>query len=224
MPTPTSTLTLPQTDAGFLRLDGDAPLQTLLEAANAPDLLKQALRRSYTWQERNDTSIRGAALSPDRGPLWAAALMAWDAQVLFDSGEIASYALYLPRKVRPKGRSTDLLIPPQTPNLRWGMADVARTKLDTPIVGAVAVIELDGDRVKAARVALTGVWKQTVDLAQAPEALVGQKLTPELLAAVAEAIAVESDPRPNFLGSVEYRRAMAQVISRDALEQCLRNT
>ena len=221
MPTPTLTLTLPQTEAGFLRLEGDAPLQTIVDAANAPELLKQVLQRSYSWQERNDVSIRRAALSPDRGPLWAAALMAWDAYVLFDSGEMASYAHYMRREVRPKGRSTDLLIPPAAENLRWGVADVARTKLDTPIVGAVAVVEFDGEQVKAARVALTGVWKRTADLAQAPEALVGQKLTPEIIGAVAEAIAVETDPRPNYLGSVEYRRAMADVLSRDALMQCL---
>jgi len=218
---PMPTLILPQTEAGFLRLEGDAPLQTVVDAANAPELLKQVLRRSYSWQERNDVSIRQAALSPDRGPLWAAALMAWDAHILFDSGEIASYAHYMHRDVHPKGRSTDLLIPPETENLRWGMADVARTKLDTPIVGAVAVIEFDGEQVKAARVALTGAWKHTADLAQAPEALVGQKLTPELIAAVAEAIAVETDPHPDYLGSVEYRRAMAQVLSQDALIQCL---
>ncbi len=221
MPTPTLTLTLPQTETGFLRLEGDAPLQTIVDAANAPELLKQVLRRSYSWQERNDVSIRRAALSPDRGPLWAAALMAWDAYVLFDSGEMASYTHYMRREVRPKGRSTDLLIPSAAENLHWGVADVARTKLDTPIVGAVAVVEFDGEQVKAARVALTGVWKRTADLAQAPEALVGQKLTPEIIGAVAEAIAVETDPRPNYLGSVEYRRAMADVLSRDALMQCL---
>ncbi|HEY81079.1 MAG TPA: hypothetical protein G4O05_08405 [Caldilineae bacterium] len=221
MSTSTLTLTLPQTEAGFLRLEGDAPLQSVVDAANAPELLKQVLRRSYSWQERNDVSIRRAALSPDRGPLWAAALMAWDAYVLFDSGEMASYAHYMRREVRPEGRSTDLLIPPEAENLRWGVADVARTKLDMPIVGAVAVVEFDGEQVKAARVALTGVWKHTADLAQAPEALVGQRLTPEIIGAVAEAIAVETDPRPDYLGSVEYRRAMAKVLSRDALERCL---
>lgn len=212
---------LPTTDTGFLRLDGDLPLQAVVEAPNAPALFQRVLRRSYPWQERNDTSILRAALSPDRGPLWAAALLAWDAQVLFDSGDIASYAAYFKRQVRPQGRSIALLIPPQTEDLRWGMADVARMPSDAPIVGAVAVLQMDGQKVRAARVALTGVWKRTADLAQAPEALVGQHLTPEIINAVAQAIAVEADPKPNFLGSVAYRRAMAEVISRDALMQCL---
>ncbi len=214
-----SSLTL--TESGLLLLPGDAPLQTIVDADNAPALLQQVLRRSYSWQERNDVSIRRAALSPDRGPLWAAALMAWNASILFDSGETASYARYMHRDVRPQGRSTDILIPPEADALRWGVADVARTKLDAPIVSAVAMVEFDGDRVKAARVALTGVWKHTADLAQAPTQLAGQPLTPEAIDAVARAIAQEADPRPNFLGSIEYRRAMAEVLSRDALMQCL---
>ncbi len=214
-------LQIPLTSHGLLRLDGTAPLQWLIDAGNTPELFRQVLRRSYFWQERNDTSIRQAALSPDRGPLWAAALMAWDAQVLFDSGETAAYAAYFKREVRPSGRAVAWLIAPEGENRTWGMAEVARTKRDTPIVAAVAVIETDGHVVTAARVALSGVWKRTADLAQAPSQLVGHPLSQETIEQVARAIADEVDPRPNYLGSVEYRRAMAEVLSRDALLQCM---
>jgi CO/xanthine dehydrogenase FAD-binding subunit len=222
MPTQTRSLSLPQTDTGWLKLEGHAPLQSVVEAENAPELLKQVLRRSYTWQERNDVSIRQAALSPDRGPMWAAALMAWNAQALFENGESVPYAAYLHRQARGQGRMIGLLIPPEGEGLHWGVAEVARTRRDVPIVAAVAVVALAEGQVQEARVALTGVWKRSADLAQAPSQLVGQALTPEAIAAVAQAIAAETDPRPNFLGSVAYRRAMAEVLSRDALEQCVR--
>jgi len=221
MPTQTLTPLLPVTDAGLLRLDGGASLQSVLEAANAPELLRWALRRSFVWQRRNDTEVLQASLSMDQGPMWAAALLAWDAQLAFDSGETASFAAYVKREIKPKGRPEAVLVRPETESLLWGTGDVARLPTDRPIVGAVAVVEMADHVVKAARVALTGVWKRTVDLAQAPAQLVDGPLTAETIAAVADAIAAETTPRGNYLGSEEYRRAMAIVTSRDALTQCM---
>jgi CO/xanthine dehydrogenase FAD-binding subunit len=221
MPTQPLTSHLPATDAGLLRLEGSASLQSVFEADNAPELLRWALGRSFVWQRRNDTEVLQASLSMDQGPMWAAALLAWDAQLAFDSGETASLAAYVKREVKPKGRPEAVLIRPETETLRWGTGDVSRLPSDTPIVGAVAVVELDGGNVKSARVALTGVWKRTVDLAQAPAQLAGGPLTAETIAAVADAIAAETTPRGNYLGSEEYRRAMAIVTSRDALTQCM---
>ncbi len=212
---------LPQTAAGLLRLEGAASLQSVLDAANAPGLLHWALKRSFVWQRRNDTEVLQASLSMDQGPMWAAALLAWNAQVAFDSGETAPLDAYLKREIKPKGRPQAILVRPESENLRWGTGDVSRLPTDTPIVGAVAVVELDGDVVKSARVALTGVWQRTVDLAQAPATLAGGPLNAETIAAVAEAIAAEAAPRADFLGSEDYRRAMAAVISRDALTQCM---
>ena len=221
MPHPTLTLTLPTTESGWLRIQGDASLQTLVEAANTPALLKQALKRSFSWQERNDMNVLRATLSPDQGPLWAAALLAWGAQIYFDSGETAPYGAFLKREVKPSGRSSGIFIRPESEQTRWGVAEVARTRRDTPIVGVVAVVEMKGTLVGTARVALTGVWQRTADLAQAPAQLSGVELSSKAIAKVAAAIAAEVDPRPNFLGSVEYRRAMAEVLSVDALTQCM---
>ncbi len=221
MPHPTLTLTLPTTETGWLRIQGDASLQTLVEAANTPALLKQALKRSFSWQERNDMNVLRATLSPDQGPLWAAALLAWDTQIYFDSGDIAPYGAFLKREVKPAGRSSGILIRPEAEQTRWGVAEVARTRRDTPIVGVVAVVDMKGTLVETARVALTGVWQRTADLAQAPAQLSGAELSSDAIAKVAAAIAAEVDPRPNFLGSVEYRRAMAEVLSADALTQCM---
>lgn len=221
MSTQTLTTRLPVTDAGLLRLDGGASLQSVLEAANAPELLRWALRRSFVWQRRNDTEVLQASLSMDQGPLWAAALLAWDAQLAFDSGEIASLTAYVKREIKPKGRPEAVLVRPETETLLWGTGDVARLPTDRPIVGAVAVVEMAGDVVKNARIALTGVWKRTVELAQAPAQLAGGPLNAETIAAVTAAIATETSPRQDYLGSEDYRRAMAIVTSRDALTQCM---
>jgi len=221
MPPTTQSTALPQTDAGLLRLEGAASLQSVFEAANTPELLRWALGRSFVWQRRNDTEVLQASLSVDQGPMWAAALLAWNAQVAFDSGETAPLDAYLKREIKPKGRPEAILIRPESENLRWGKGEVSRLPTDTPVVGAVAVVETDGGVVKEARVAMTGVWKRTVGMAQAPAQLAGKPLDAEAIEAVAQAIAAETSPRSNYLGSEEYRRAMAIVTSRDALTQCM---
>ena len=68
--------------------------------------------------------------------------------------------------------------------------------------------------------ALTGVWEVPVRLAKAPLALVGGPLDEDTIAAVAAAVEAEVAPQGDFLGSEEYRRAMANVLTRRALEQC----
>ena len=221
MPPTTLSPALPVTDAGLLRLDGAASLQSVFEAENTPELLRWALRRSFVWQRRCDTEVLQATLSMDQGPMWAAALLAWDAQLAFDSGEVAPLAAYVKREIKPQGRPQAVLVRPQSETLRWGVGQVSRLPTDTPIVGAVAVVEMTGDVVASARIALIGVWKRTADLADAASQLAGQTLSPAAIDAVAAMIAAETDPRPNFLGSVAYRQAMAEVVSRDALTQCM---
>jgi CO/xanthine dehydrogenase FAD-binding subunit len=213
---------LPVTDAGLLRLEGHNSLQSVYEAENTPALLRWAIGRSFVWQRRNDTEVLQASLSMDQGPMWAAALLAWDAQIAFDSGEVASLAAYVKREIKPKGRPEAILIQPETENLRWGTSEVSRLPTDTPIVGAVAVVEMEDGKVKDVRVALTGVWKRTAQLAQTPTSLACKTLTETGIDAVAKAIAKEVTPKSDYLGSEEYRRAMAEVTSRDALTQCLK--
>ena len=220
MPTAALSSAVQITDAGLV-LTASAPLQSALTSPEIPSLFYQVLRRCFTWQRRNDTEVLQASLSMDQGPMWAAALLAWDAQVAFDSGETAPLGAYLKRQIKPNGRPQAILVRPESENLRWGTGDVSRLPTDTPIVGAVAVVEMRDGVVKSARVALTGVWQRTVDLAQAPIGLVGEALTEERIAAVADAIASEVDPRADYLGSADYRRAMAAVVSSDALTQCL---
>jgi CO/xanthine dehydrogenase FAD-binding subunit len=75
--------------------------------------------------------------------------------------------------------------------------------------------------VRQARLALIGVWPETVRLAEASAQLIGGPLNEISIRAVAEAVEQEVAPRGDFLGSEEYRRAMAGVLTRRALEACL---
>jgi CO/xanthine dehydrogenase FAD-binding subunit len=155
-------------------------------------------------------------------PRWLAALLAMDAVVLVE-GQTGPKEVPLQQLLegQVEGDISALRVPPEGPNRCWGEAHVARTPADEPIVAAIAVVTVTDDVVQQARVALTGVWPGPVRLAHAPARLVGGPLTGERIQAVADAVAEEVAPEGDYLGSAAYRRAMAGVVTRRALEQCM---
>ena len=201
-------------------IGGDASLQAVLDRGDTPALLRRALRGVLAWQTRNQTTVRRALTAAGVAPTWVAALLALGASVTVETdGKAADLPLETYLKQRVEGRVSALHLPDA--DRRWGEAHVARTPADQPIVAAVAVAELDGSTVRQARVALTGVWPEPVRLAAAPARLVGGPLDEEPIRAVAAAVEQEVDPSGDFRGSAEYRRAMAGVLTRRALQECL---
>jgi len=201
-------------------IDADALLQSVLDSPESPSLLRQTLTGAISWQTRNEKSVRQALTSPRVALQWVAALLALGAMVTMegDTGAVETPLEALLQR-RVEGRVSTLHV--MVGESKCGEAHVARTPADDPIVAAIAVVEMDGDVVRQARVALTGVWPEPVRLAEAPAQLVGSPLDEERIWTVAEAVEKEVAPKGDFLGSKEYRRAMAGVVTRRALEKCL---
>lgn len=204
-------------------IDPSTSLQSVLGSPECPPLLRHALTGTISWQTRNETLVGRALRTSLVAPQWVAALLALGATVTAEREagpqEVPLEAL-LRREVQ--GQVTALHVPVGNTHRRWGEAHVARTPADEPIVAAVAVVWLQDGAVKDARVALTGVWPEPVRLAEAPARLVGGPLDDASIRAVAQAVEQEVAPSGDFLGSEEYRRAMAGVLTRRALEACLR--
>jgi carbon-monoxide dehydrogenase medium subunit len=196
-------------------------LQAVLESPGCPPLLCKTLTRALSWQTRNRRQAQRAVVSPSIAPQWSAALLALGATVTVEGEggktEIPLEAL-LERRV--EGEVTALHV--KTEGVRWGMAHVGRTPADEPIIAAVAAVEMEGGIVHQACIALTGAWPRPVGLASAASQLVGRPLDSAQIQAVAEAVQQEVMPKGDFRGSEEYRRAMTGVLSRRALEQCLK--
>jgi CO/xanthine dehydrogenase FAD-binding subunit len=201
-------------------LDANVSLQAALDSPGCPQPVCQALTGALTWQERNRREVRRALASPRVAPQWSAALLALGATITLE-GKDGSSEMLLETFLasRPQGEIRSLHV--RTKGLRWGEAHVGRTPADEPIVAAVAAVEMDNGQVGQARVVLTGVWPEAARLAQAPAQLVGGPLDKERIQAVATAVEQEVTPEGDFRGSEEYRRAMAGVLTRRALEQCL---
>jgi CO/xanthine dehydrogenase FAD-binding subunit len=223
-------------------VDADAPLQSVLDRPDTPPLLRQALTGVLPWQTRNETPVRRTLTAPRLAPQWAAALLALGATVTV-VGDDGPMEVPLESVLQRQAKGVASALHVELGSVRWGEARVARTPADEPIVSAIAVVGMDdpsassgqapsasdprsasgqGGVVRQARVALTGAWPEPARLAKAPARLVGGPLDAERIQAVADGVAEEVDPRGDFLGSEEYRRAMASVTTRRALEACLR--
>jgi CO/xanthine dehydrogenase FAD-binding subunit len=171
---------------------------------------------------RNETNVDRTLKASQLMPQWVAALLVLGATVTVDGDEGADEVpLNALVKKEVKGEVTALHIPMFGANAVWGEAHVARTPSDAPIVAAFSVLTMNGEAVETARLALTGVWPEAVRLAEAGDVLVGEPLGKDRIAEVAAAVEDEVEPVGDYLGSEAYRRAMAGVLARRALEACL---
>jgi 4-hydroxybenzoyl-CoA reductase subunit beta len=94
-----------------------------------------------------------------------------------------------------------------------------RGSFDFPILGVAVALRRDDDgTVREARIALGAVASHPVEAGAAARMLEGQQLTPELIAAVATAAARWAKPLDNADLTINYRKQMAPVYVRRALE------
>jgi carbon-monoxide dehydrogenase medium subunit len=93
--------------------------------------------------------------------------------------------------------------------------------MEIAVVGAAAVVTLDGDRVADARVAITALTPTIRRVSEAESTLVGSDAADDAVEAAAAAAAAASTPISDVRGSAEYRRAMAAVIARRAITAAL---
>ena len=102
-----------------------------------------------------------------------------------------------------------------------GFQEFARRHGDFAVVAAGAALSMDGGTVKDARVVLGGVGGAPVRSAAAEELLRGADAGPGAFRAAADAAASEIDPPADLQGSPEYRRQLAAVLVRRALEEAV---
>jgi carbon-monoxide dehydrogenase medium subunit len=93
-----------------------------------------------------------------------------------------------------------------------------RQQMEIAVVGATAVVTFADDRVSAARLAITALAPTVRLVPAAEEALVGSDGGRAAAELAAQAAAEASEPISDVRASEEYRRAMAAVLARRAIE------
>jgi CO/xanthine dehydrogenase FAD-binding subunit len=92
-----------------------------------------------------------------------------------------------------------------------------RRQMEIAVVGATAVVRLDGGLVQDARIAITALAPTVRRVASAESALIGSDGGPTAATEAGRLAAVAATPISDVRSSLEYRRAMAAVVVRRAV-------
>ena len=92
-----------------------------------------------------------------------------------------------------------------------------RRQMEIAVVGATAVVTIAGEKVGSARVAITALAPTIRLVPAAEEALAGSDGGEEAVREAARAAAAAAEPISDVRASADYRRAMAEVLTRRVL-------
>lgn len=129
---------------------------------------------------------------------------------------------YYETVIRPDEILTEVIVPRPAPLARFAyLKFLPRTEDDYATVAVAAKAELNGGACRNLRVALVAAGPTPVRASAVEQALEGAENTPAAVRNAAEAVAEAVDPLDDFRGSSAYKREMAVVFTRRALERVL---
>jgi CO/xanthine dehydrogenase FAD-binding subunit len=112
---------------------------------------------------------------------------------------------------------TEVRFPAPPPGAGWAFHEIARRHGDFALVGVAAMVTLDDDRIREARVALMGVADGPVRAVPAEASLAGRLPEAGALEDAAREATRDLEPASDLHGSSEFRRHLATVATRRAL-------
>ena len=117
---------------------------------------------------------------------------------------------------------TEVRFPGAIGRWAWGFQEVCRREGDFALVGAIALLDLDGSGAcQAARITMFGVGGAPARIPTAEERLVGTTVDSADREAAAEAVSQALDPVSDIHASATYRKQVGGVMARRALEDAI---
>jgi carbon-monoxide dehydrogenase medium subunit len=126
--------------------------------------------------------------------------------------------------LEPDELMVEVALPPLAARTGTSFVEVARRRHDFALVGVAAVVTLEEKGViRQARMVFLSAGDRPMEARRAAEALAGQAPTPEAFRAAAEiAASDEIEPSSDIHATAEFRRHLAKVLARRALDQACR--
>lgn len=191
-------------------------------------LLAAALTHVGYEQTRNRGTLCGSLAHADPAAELPAVLLALDGSVAVGNStrtrQIAARDLfqsYLSTALGGDEMVLEASVPEQATNTGTSFVEFARRFGDFAIVGVAASLTLAQDQITDARIALTGVSDKPWRERWIEEILIGKKAASDLFNKVAREIAANIDPSSDIHGGAAYRKSLANVLTRRALNEAL---
>jgi aerobic carbon-monoxide dehydrogenase medium subunit len=191
--------------------------------------LSEVYRRVATVRIRNMATVGGGLAHADPAQDPPPGFMALDARVRLVSpaaervvpvGDL--FADYYETVIRPGEILTEVIVPRPAQAAKFAyLKFLPRTEDDYATVAVAARAETDGGICRNVRVALGAAGPTPIRATAVEQALEGRAVTSAAVRDAAEAVAGEVDPLDDFRGSSAYKRDMAVVFTRRALESVL---
>jgi carbon-monoxide dehydrogenase medium subunit len=176
---------------------------------------------------RNRGTVGGSLAHADPAAELPAALLALEAQVVATGprGERslaadAFFTGYLTTALAPDELVTEVRVPGVPPGTGSAFLEMARRSGDFAVCGAAALVTLNASgRIDRVRLALCGVGGGPLRARAVEQALVGELPDRAAIANAAQRVTAEIfDPPSDIHGSAAYRRKLAVVMTRRAVE------
>ncbi len=103
-------------------------------------------------------------------------------------------------------------LPGLAPGTGWGFEEFAQRRGDFAVAGVSAIVSMDGESVTESRIALMGLHDTPVRAHAAEAALLDDGID-----AAAAAARLDAEPMNDLHGSADYRRHLAEVLTRRVL-------
>jgi aerobic carbon-monoxide dehydrogenase medium subunit len=195
-------------------------------AANGelPGAVTAAASSIADQQVRNRGTIGGSLAHGDPASDLPAVLLAFEGAINTQgpsgSRDIAAADMfqdYLTTALEPTEVITSVTFP-ALDGYGYGYEKFARRAEDWAMVGVVALVKSNGGTCEDVRIGLTHMGSTPLRATAAEAALRGQSLSPESIAAAAEQAAEGTDPPADLNATQDYKRHLARVLTRRALE------
>jgi carbon-monoxide dehydrogenase medium subunit len=191
--------------------------------------MRAALGHVGHRQTRNRGTIGGSLVHADPAAELPAVCAACDATIEIASARgtrdipFAQFSAgFMATAVEPDEIVTAIKLPVWPAGHGYGFQEFARRRGDFAIAGAAALVDVGADAVvRRAAVALCGVATTPVRLREAEAALAGRKLDASAIKAAAAA-ARALEPISDIHAGADYRRHLAEVMTRRALTDAAR--
>jgi aerobic carbon-monoxide dehydrogenase medium subunit len=197
------------------------------EVALLAPLLAEAVTLVGHTPIRNSGTIGGSLAHADPAAELPAAALALDAELVVagpGGPRVVPAAEFLLGPFATALAADELLTEVRVPRQRGGHAFVefARTHGNFAVVAVAALIELDGERVRRATLALTGVAPTAIRAAAAERVLIGAVPAEETLTAAADAAVADLRPAGDLHASAATRIDLARTYIRRAVTLAVR--
>ncbi len=201
--------------------------QDSLIAERAP-LLHEAMPKIATQQIRNRGTFGGSLAHADPAAELVSVSVVLDGRMRLQSAQgerwVAASDFFVSlftTALEPEELLVEVHLPPAPARAGWSLQEVARRPHDFALMGVAAVVGLDEDgKCDFVRLSYLSAGDRPMEGQKAAAALVGEKPSAEAIRAAAEAGAtLDIEPSDDIHATAEFRRHLANVLTRRALEE-----